>query len=109
MSGSNGGGYGDGFITDEVACDQLAFDTQLSSPKAPIVAQLNVGEVLSIALDQQGTVQVVVVKRGNDVAGGITSPKMARLLECIRQGTRYQATVTSKSDGQVSVRISPSR
>jgi hypothetical protein len=109
MSGSGGGGYGGGFATDEVACDRLAFDTQLSSPKAAVVAQINVGDVLTVALDQQGAAQVVVIKRGNDIAGGITSPKMARLLECIRQGTRYQATVTAKSDGQVSVRISPLR
>lgn len=109
MSGSGGGGYGGGFATDEVACDRLAFDTQLSSPKAAVVAQISIGELLSVTLEQQGAVQVVVIKRGNDVAGGITSPKMARLLECIRLGTRYQATVTAKSDGQVSVRISPLR
>lgn len=109
MSGSGGGGYGGGFATDEVACDRLAFDTQLGSPKAAVVAQISVGDVLTVALDQQGAVQVLVIKRGNEIAGGITSPKMARLLECIRQGTRYQATVTAKSDGQVSVRISPLR
>ena len=109
MSGSGGGGYGGGFATDEVACDRLAFDTQLSSPKAAVVAHINAGDVLTVALDQQGAAQVVVIKRGNDIAGGITSPKMAHLLECIRQGTRYQATVTAKSDGQVSVRISPLR
>lgn len=109
MSGSGGGGYGGGFATDEVACDRLAFDTQLSSPKSAVVAQINIGDVLSVTLDQQGAAQVVVIKRGNDIAGGITSPKMTRLLECIRQGTRYQATVTAKSDGQVSVRISPFR
>lgn len=109
MSGSGGGGYGGGFSTDEVACDRLAFDTQLSSPKPAVVAQINVGEVLSVELDQQGAAQVVVIKRGTDVAGGVTSPKIARLLECIRLGTRYQATVTAKSDGQVSVRISPLR
>lgn len=109
MSGSGSGGYGGGFSTDEVACDRLAFDTQLSSPKADVVAQINAGEVLSVALDQQGTTQVVVIKRGRDIAGGITSPKMARLLECIRQGAQYQAAVTAKSDGQVSLRISPLR
>jgi hypothetical protein len=109
MSGSGGGGYGGGFATEEVACDRLAFDTQLSSPKAAVVAHINAGDVLTVALEQQGAVQVVVIKQGNDIAGGITSPKMVRLLECIRQGTNYQATVIAKSDGQVSVRISPLR
>lgn len=109
MSGSGGGGYGGGFADDEVACERLAFDTQLSSPKAPVVSRINVGDVLAAALEQQGLAQVVVLKLGNDVAGGITSPKMARLLECLRQGTNYQAEVTAKSDGQVRVRVSPSR
>jgi hypothetical protein len=109
MSGSGGGGYGGVFSTDDVACDRLAFDTQLSSPKASVVAHINVGDVLLVALDQQGTAQVVVIKRDKDIAGGITSPKMARLLECIRQGANYQATVTAKSDGQVTLRISPLR
>lgn len=109
MSGSSGGGYGGGFVTDEVACERLAFDTQLSSPKAAVVARINVGDILTVALDQQGAAQVVVLKHGNEIAGGITSPKMARLLECLRQGTRYQAAVTTKSDGQIGVRISPLR
>lgn len=109
MSGSGGGGYGGGFAVDEVACERLAFDTQLSSPKAAVIADINVGDILTVALDQQGGAQVVVIKRGNSIAGGITSPKMARLLECLRQGSLYQAAVTAKSDGQVSVRISPLR
>ena len=110
MSGSGGGGYGGGgFPPEEVSCDRLAFDTQLSSPKADVVAHIDVDDVLSVGLDVQGAAQVVVIKLGNEIAGGITSPKMARLLECIRQGTRYTATVTAKSGGQVSVRISPVR
>lgn len=108
MSGSGGGGFGGGgFPSEEVSCDRLAFDTQLSSPKADVVARIEVGDVLSVALDQQGAAQVVVIKFGNELAGGITSPKMARLLECIRQGTQYAATVIAKSGGQVNVRISP--
>ncbi|WP_323145427.1 hypothetical protein [Stenotrophomonas maltophilia] len=107
MSGSGGGSFGGGGV-QEIACERLSFETQLSSPKPLVVAGINVGDILSVAMEQQGAGQVVVViKHGSQVAGGITSPKMSRLLECIRQGTHYQATVLSKASGQVTIRIAP--
>jgi len=106
MSGSGGGSFAAGGA-QEISCDRLSFETQLSSPKPEVVAGINVGDVLWVAIEQQGSAQVVVIKHGNQVAGGITSPKMSRLLECIRQGTQYQATVLSKAGGQVAIRISP--
>lgn len=105
MSGS-GGGFGGG-ATVEVSCERLSFDTQLSSPKPAVISGINVGDILSVETEQQGASQVVVIKHGNQVAGGITSPKMSRLLECIRLGSRYQARVMGKAGGQVTVRISP--
>lgn len=108
MTGSNGSRFGGGgAVRTEIACERLSFDTQLSSPKPAVVAQLKVDDVLAVEIDQQGPAQVVVIKLGNQIAGGITSPKMVRLLECLQAGSTYQATVTSISGGQVSVRISP--
>lgn len=108
MTGSGDGGFGGGgAVRAEIACERLSFDTQLSSPKPAVVALLKVDDVLAVDIDQQGPIQVVVIKHGNQIAGGITSPKMVRLLECLRAGSTYQATVTSISGGQVSVRISP--
>lgn len=106
MSGSGGGSFGGGGA-QEISCDRLSFETQLSSPKPGVVAGINAGDVLLVAIEQQGAAQVVVIKHGNQVAGGITSPKMSRLLECMRQGTQYQARVLSIVGGQVTIRISP--
>lgn len=106
MSGSGGGSFGGGGA-QEISCDRLSFETQLSSPKPAVVTGINIGDILPVAIEQQGAAQVVVIKHGNQVAGGITSPKMSRLLECMRQGTQYQATVLSKAGGQVTIRISP--
>ena len=107
MSGSGSGGFGGGTPYADVTCDRLEFDAQISSPKELVVARINVGDVLTVALEQQGPAQVVVVKLGNDVAGGIASPRIARISECIRQGTKYLATVTAKGGGLVNVRITP--
>lgn len=107
MSGSGSSGFGNGGGDSEIACNRLSFETQLSSPKPAVVSALNVGDVLSVVVESLGAVQVVVVKQGDQVAGGITSPKMARLLECLLQGSNYRATVVRKVGGQVTVRISP--
>lgn len=106
MSGSGGGGFGGGG-DGEVSCDRLSFETQLSSPKPAVVSGIEVGDVLSVEVEPQGAVQVVVIKHRGQVAGGITSPRMVRLLECLQLGSRYSATVVRIVGGQVIVRISP--
>ena len=107
MSGPGGGSFGSGIPAADVACELLEFNTQISSPKASVIAHIQVGDVLSLSAEQQGPAQVLVIRRGADVAGGITSPRMARLIECILLGTKYQVAVTEKSGGQVSIRVSP--
>lgn len=108
MSGSGGGGYGD-YSEPEVSCELLTIETQLSSPKPDVVAELEVGSVLQVELEQQGPTTVVVLKHTGNIAGGIASPRMPRLRECIQSGTRYMATVVSIVSDVVRVRITPVR
>ena len=105
MSGSGGSGSG-GFDSGSENCEDLVINTQLSSPKANVVALITVGDELDLEVRTlQNTVVVVAVYKG-EVAGGIASTRMARLRECIEDGTKYLARVTAKNDGQVSVRVS---
>lgn len=108
MSGSGGGGYG-GFNEPEISCENLIIETQLTSPRENVIAKIGVNTVLDVSLEQAGPSAVVVLTHQGEVAGGIASPQMTRLRECIQLGTRYSATVTAKSDGHVQVRISPLR
>lgn len=108
MSGSGGGGWGT-FNEPEVSCESLIIETQLTSPKEEVIARIAVNTILGVTLQQAGTSTVVVITHEGEVAGGIASPNMNRLRECIQAGTRYGATVTSKTDGQVHVRIAPIR
>jgi hypothetical protein len=101
MSGSGGGG----FESPSDNCDELEFDTQLSSPKQAVIASIKVGDDLAVGTQVMGGTTVVVALHNGQVAGGLASPNVRRLRECIADGTQYIATVTEKDDGQIRVRI----
>ncbi|WP_129588339.1 hypothetical protein [Solilutibacter silvestris] len=107
MSGS-GSGFGGG-LSDDVAisCDRLIIETTISSPKESVIAKLSANNFLQVELEQVGATSVVVLMYQREKAGGITHAQTNRLRECIQGGTKYTATVISKSDGQVRVRIKP--
>ena len=91
-------------IREEVTCEQLVIDTQLSSPRAEVVDRLQSGNLLEVAL-AEGRRDVVVVRHQGDLAGGLASPNLGRLRACIEGGTIYQAEVVAVNGGQVRVRV----
>lgn len=107
MSGSSGGGGGGGFSDTSTSCETLVIDTQLSSPNEDVIADIAVGSVLPVESRQMGGTTVVVVVHNGQIAGGLTAPQLPRLRECMNGGTDYEATVMSKSNGQVRVRVRP--
>jgi hypothetical protein len=107
MSGSGSGGGGGGFDVDELPCEALFFETQLSSPKAAVIAQLGAGTPLRLATQSVGAVVVVVALHHAEVAGGLAAPQVTRLLACMAQGVQYVATVTEIQGAQVRVRVAP--
>jgi len=104
MSGSGAGGVG--YEDDEIDCEKLVFDTQISSPKEDVVSKLEEGDVLEVRLENIDTTMVVVVRHNGKIAGGLASPALKRLRECMVQGTIYKALVLQVDDGQVRVRVS---
>lgn len=106
MSGSNGGGGGgDTWDAPPPSCATLIVDTQLSSPKPGIIAGIKVDEILEVAVQDMGGAAAVVVLRQGQVAGGLASPQVNRLRECMAEGHQYQAKVTEVQGGQVRVRV----
>jgi hypothetical protein len=105
MSGS-GGGYSGGAVDFVDACEDLVITTQLSSPKDAVVQQLQVGDILNIALhpDGHGNDIVVALYEGQ-IAGGVTNAQILRLKSCMQDGTIYVGEVLSILGGQVKVRI----
>lgn len=106
MSGSGGigsGGWGGG--SSATPCESLAFETQLSSPKANVIQRLTLGDVLEIELKTVDETITIVISFNGEVAGGLSSPDVQRLRECILSGHEYVATVLSINQGQVKVRV----
>ncbi|MCE7521201.1 hypothetical protein LZG37_23995 [Halomonas titanicae] len=109
MSGSDGKlfrDYTSGAPT-ETACDMLYLQTQLASPKVSVVEQISPGDCLDISLSKMNDELVVVALWRGQVAGGIASPRVIRLIACIQSGTNYLAVVTAKAGAQISLKISP--
>lgn len=109
MSGTDGKlfrDYTSGAPT-ETACDMLYLQTQLASPKAGVVEQISQGDLLDIGLDTMNGQLVAVALWHGQVAGGIASPRVIRLIACIQSGTNYLAVVTAKVGAQISLKISP--
>ena len=53
--------------------------------------------------------QVVVVEFQGQLAGGLASPAISYLRECLEGGTLYQARVTGKREALVRVRVTAVR
>jgi len=104
MSGSGGGGGGSP-ETPVASCEDLVIETQLSSPKDDVVDKIKVGDSLDVGIQTKSGTSVVVVLYKGKVAGGLASPLVGRLRECLNNDTQYKAKVLSKSGGQVRVRV----
>ena len=104
MSGSGGGGFGGSWGT-QVSCSALVIHTQLSSPEPSVVSRLETDAILTVEVEKTGNISLVVAKYHGEIAGGLASAQISRLIECIADGTRYQAIVRSKEGGQVRVKV----
>jgi hypothetical protein len=104
MSGSGGSYLAPS--TPASSCATLQFDTQLASPKASVVANISVNDLLDIALSQSSNQQIVVALFKGTEAGGIVDPNLSQLRNCMSKGELYQAKVLQISGGQVRLRIS---
>lgn len=107
MSGFDSTG---GPISPGGSCESLVIDTLLASPRLAVVEHLNTGDMLDVRLAEISTGErVVQVMFHGSLAGGLASPAISRLRECIEGGTRYQARVTGKRDALVRVRVTAVR
>lgn len=105
MSGSNGGGGNSGGYNDEIPCEKLRFEAQITSPQPAIVATLVAGDAVDIyVVNMKGQIVVQVLKN-NQVAGGLAGPDATRLRNCLENGHQYKAEVRSINGGQVRIWI----
>lgn len=93
MSGSEGrdylsfGGIGNG------DCSDLRLNKPLQAPRAEVIARLNVGDALTLALEDSDQ-PVIAVLTGDGKEAGAVIPDQA-LIDCLRRGVEFRATVRS--------------
>lgn len=104
MSGSGGGGsFGSGGSTGD--CN-IVVTVPLNSPKPAVVAGIKVNDVLDVDLDPSQST-VVAKTKGGATAGSLTPPQLADLIDCLKKGKKYKATVLKVKNGLVEVEIRP--
>lgn len=109
MSGSDSGGPSIFPSGGSAAspCETLRLQRTLEAPVPGIADELAVGDLLQVVLrDEQPPLVVAVDQAGQD-AGGIVPT--GQLIDCLRQGFRFEAEITSQNGGaiQVEVRAAP--
>lgn len=88
-----------------ITCNQLVIETAISSSQESVIKNLSVGDVLRVGLEDQAGTTIVAVYSGGQMAGRITHDHTNRLRECLREGTRYDATVISRSGELARVQV----
>ena len=103
MSGIGDSSGGDASQSN-TPCSGLVINTLVTSPQEDAIKAVAVGDMLEVTLSEDGAT-VVVLNLNGAVAGGLTSPLLQRLRECIVAGTQYQARVVARNDALVRVRV----
>jgi hypothetical protein len=102
MTGHGGGGYS----PRDSGCANLSFNTVLGSPKLTVLATLRVGHVLELELMSMPTKIVAAKTSAGNVAGTITT-QVPKLIECIENGSSFEAEVTQITGPQCNVLVRP--
>jgi len=92
MSGSGGGGY----IPPQSVkfdCESGIINTTVSSVDLAVLSTQSVGDILQIELSNTET--VILLNGNGEILGSIVHSNTAELIECIKKGNNYQATITS--------------
>jgi hypothetical protein len=105
--GGGGGGGGrrrGGEPSDKCACSFGR--VVLASPKAKVIAKLKAREVLKVEL-KDGKPPVLAVTSTDEIAGTIIPTDLSTLVECIKKGHEYEATIVKIDGGACTVDVQP--
>jgi hypothetical protein len=90
MSGSGNGGYVPPQKTI-FACETSTISTTLSSVDLDLLKKLEVGDKLEVLIGARDT--LVVNNNDGELIGSIIHGNTSDIIECIKEGTEYEATV----------------
>jgi len=92
MSGSGGGGY----VPPQSVkfdCESGIINTAVASVDLTVLSAQSIGDILQVELSD---IEAVILLNGNgEILGSIVHHNTPELIECIKKGNNYQATITS--------------
>ncbi len=106
MSGSQGPDYPVGAGAGGDNCAGLRREKPLAAPDPDLVAQLAVGQVLQLVLGDEPHPPIAAVDDDGNEVGAV--PPDPVLVECLKLGHPFHATVRSINGGAVMLTIEPS-
>lgn len=103
MGGSGNGGGGRSSHNKEIPCEELKFNTQLSSPKEDVIVNIRPGMLLEVILSPTRTTCVVIID--GQIAGTIIHSNLNKLINCIVKGNVFYAKVRSVDGAKCAITV----
>lgn len=105
MGGGGGGSrnYIRKIVSKEDDCNKLYFITDLQNVQ-PCVSDYEVDDILDVKLD---ILERVYVEGKHGVCGYITAVSVAQLINCLKKGKEFKATIQSISGPSCRVEVKP--
>ena len=107
-SGSNESGGGSGSGGDApLSCYKIIESLFISSPEPDVVESLEIGDVLDVVLEDEGsTPLLLLITQAGETAGSVVPNNMPRLVQCLTvEQVPFMAVVTSIDDGLIRVSV----
>lgn len=89
------------------SCLSLVIETNLATVNAGVLATTEVGEHLPVAA--RSVDGPVVVLKDGEVLGSVLSSRLIQLLNCMNEGTEYEAEIVKLEGAVCQVKISAVR
>ena len=102
MGGSGSGGWSPTVPSNP--CGNIRLRASVNSPQARTLQSLNLGDVLTIELQQTPSVSLIVTYNGA-IVGSLTGFSMTQIINCIENGNLYSATVVELNGGNCTVQV----
>jgi hypothetical protein len=98
---------GIGGAFSSVTCDDLGFQTVINSVSEDVLAKLEAGDCLDVVSHLENGRPRATAKKNGEILGSITCAEVAKLLQCLAEGKKFNAVVTSISKGSCRIVVTP--
>jgi len=104
MSGSRNNMPSGNNSVEDLNCNNLFIETNLSSPNSEVLEDLAVDDILFLSLNEKNVILAVTDK--NKIAGSITS-SVTKLIKCLNDGYHFVGIIFELDGTKCKIKIRP--